>query len=330
MINDFEDVRVYVNPNSTKFIHRLRLFIRTQNKSWSTEKTYIHWIKSYIYFHNKRHPMEMGKEEVNAFLNHLSISRNCSPATQAIALNSLTFLYKQFLQKDIGELNFQYSKRQPKIPVVFTRDEANNVIDLLNQPHKLIAQILYGSGLRLNECLSLRVKDIDFGMNQILVMQGKGSKQRYTVLPNTLHNPIREHIEQTAALHQQDLTAGFGEVYMPNALNRKYRSAAKSLGWQYLFPSQNISTDPRSGVLRRHHIHSRSVQKAIKLAIKKAGIHKMASSHTFRHSFATRLLESGYDLRTIQELLGHSHIETTEIYTHVVRKDGKGVISPID
>lgn len=325
-----EDVRVPVDPKSPRFEHQLRAFFRSQNKTWSTEKTYLLWIKRYIYFHNKRHPRDLGAAQVNEFLNYLSVERNCSPSTQATALNALSFLYNQFLKQELGNLDFQHARRQPKIPVVFSAQEARQVISHLDYPYSLIARLLYGAGLRLGECLSLRVKDIDFSMNQILVMQGKGNKQRYTVLPSSLVPELQGQIGKVAALHKQDLGHGFGEVYMPNALARKYPSAAKSLGWQYLFPSANISTDPQSGVKRRHHLHSRSIQRAVKAAIQSAGINKMASCHTFRHSFATRLLENGYDLRTIQELLGHSDVETTEIYTHVVKKGGKGVVSPVD
>lgn len=330
MLEIKEDIPPYVNPTSMGFIQRLRIFIRSQNKTWATEKTYVLWIKRYIYFHHKRHPKDMGAPEVNAFLNHLAVNKNCSPATQAIALNALSYLYHQFLGIKLERLEFKKPKKKPKIPVVFTRDEAKAVISQLKYPHSLMARLLYGSGLRLNECLSLRVKDIDFGMNQILVMQGKGNKQRYTVLPSALVNELKEQISKVEEIHKQDLKHGYGEVYMPNALSRKYPSAAKSLAWQYLFPSNNISTDPQSGVRRRHHMHARSLQKAVRTAIRDCEIQKMASCHTFRHSFATRLLESGYDLRTIQELLGHSDVETTEIYTHVVGKGGKGVVSPID
>ena len=325
-----EDVRISINPKSQKFEQRLRYFIRSQNKTWSTEKTYLLWIKRFIYFHGKRHPKEMGPDEVNQFLNHLAIERNCSPSTQATALNALSFLYNQFLKKELGKLDFQLSRRQPKIPVVFSAQEAQQVIEYLEHPYSLMARLLYGAGLRLNECLSLRVKDIDFQMSQILVMQGKGNKQRYTVLPNSLVPELQSQIRRVAVLHRQDLAQGYGEVYMPNALARKYPRAATSLAWQYLFPSSNISVDPQSGVKRRHHLHARSIQKAVKAAIQLANINKMASCHTFRHSFATRLLENGYDLRTIQELLGHSDVETTEIYTHVVKKGGKGVVSPVD
>lgn len=325
-----EDVRIQINPKSPRFLDQLRLFIRAQNKSWSTEKTYVLWIKRYIYFHNKKHPSEMGAHDVTAFLNHLAVDRHCSPSTQATALNALSFLYNQFLKKELGKLSFSHAKRPPKLPVVFTADEARSVIGNLSYPHDLIGKLLYGSGLRLNECLSLRVKDIDFGMNQILVMQGKGNKQRFTVLPASLKPALEKQINKVKELHAQDLKAGYGEVYMPYALARKYPQAARSLGWQYLFPSSKIAMDPQSGVYRRHHIHSRSVQRAVKQAVNAAQIHKMASSHTFRHSFATRLLERGYDLRTIQELLGHSDVTTTEIYTHVVKKGGMGVISPID
>lgn len=330
MHNPMDDIPVNIRYEQPGIIQRLRILMRSQNKSWKTEKTYIFWIKRYIYFHNKRHPKDMGPNEVNAFLNHLSVNLNCSPSTQAVALNALSFLYNQFLQQELGQLSFKASKRSPKIPVVFTREEAHKVISHLDHPHSLIARILYGSGLRLNECLSLRVKDIDFGMNQILVMQGKGNKQRFTVLPASIKAELEAQIQRVAELHQLDLKSGYGEVYMPNALGRKYPSAAKSLAWQYVFPSVGISVDPQSGVKRRHHLHSRTVQKAIKKAVVASRINKMASSHTFRHSFATRLLESGYDLRTIQELLGHSDVETTEIYTHVVKKGGKGIISPID
>lgn len=325
-----DDIPHRIPVESKKFIPRLRLFIRQQGLAYSTEKTYIYWVIYYIRYHKLQHPEKLGPKDVESFLTYLSVERNVSPKTQRIALNAINFLYRNFLRMPFENISFKYAKPKRKIPVVFSHNEAANVIGNLTGQYKLMAELMYGCGLRLMECCRLRVQDIDFELNQIIVKQGKGYKQRTTVLPEVLIPRLKEKIEEVAKLHAYDLKCGYGEVYLPYALARKYPNAATELIWQFLFPASSIGKDPYNGVLRRHHIHQTAVQKQIKKAIRASGIHKKASSHTFRHSFATRLLENGYDLRTIQELLGHSDVSTTELYTHVVRKGERGVISPLD
>jgi len=271
----------------------------------------------------------MGNQEVEAFLNHLAVKKNCSPNTQKLALNALVFLFREFLQIELT-LKFNYSNKTPRVPVVFTHAEAMAVIDVMKGVNQHVTSLLYGSGLRIGEAVSLRVKDIDFGMNTITVRNGKGRKDRVTILPSGLHKRLQKQIEFALDLHQLDLWDGFGEVYLPDALGKKYPAAAREPAWQFVFPAKDYSTDPRSGVIRRHHLYKQTVQRNIGKAIRAANIYKQASSHTFRHSFATRLLESGYDLRTIQELLGHTDVKTTEIYTHVIKQLQRPVVSPFD
>lgn len=325
-----DDVPLPIHPNSTRLVDQLRILIRSQNKAYKTEKTYIYWILQFIRFHKMRHPSEMGAVEIEEYLTWLAVTRNVAPKTQSVALNAINFLYKHHLKQEIGVLNFRRSKTKVKIPVVLTSDEANEVIALLSGRYRLMAELMYGTGIRVMECCRLRVKDIDFGMGEIIVRQGKGGKDRRTVLPNKIKNDLVTQIQQVEKLFNYDCEMNVAGVYLPYALERKYPKAGKELGWQYLFPAKDVSTDPRTGIQRRHHVMDRSVQRQVKIAVNKTNIHKSVSCHTFRHSFATRLLESGYDLRTIQELLGHSDISTTEIYTHVLNKGGRGVVSPID
>jgi len=325
-----DDVSIPVNPRSSRFMDRLRIFMRSQGLAWRTEQTYISWIKRYIFFHHKKHPQEMGAAEVEAFLQNLSINRNCSTATQTLALNSLVFLYKRFLSTPLDNLKYKPAIAPKRLPVVYSRDEIRAAISKMRGSYRLMVEIMYGSGLRQAEVLSLRVKDIDFDSQNIFVRGGKGNKDRATILPSQLREPLRDQIQKVDRLHLEDLAEGFGEAYMPNALGRKFPSAASSLCWQYVFPSAKISKDPRTGTLRRHHVHFSSLGKHVSRALKAAGVNKPARCHSFRHSFATHLLESGYDLRTIQELLGHADVTTTEIYTHVINRGGKGVLSPID
>jgi len=313
-----------------KFMHRFRAFIRSQNKAWATERTYVHWVKRFIYFHDLQNPEQMGPREIELFLTDLAVNQAVAPGTQATALNALVYLYKQFLKKDVENLQFQPSKRQRRIPVVFDNQEAMAVIKRLNSEQQLMALLMYGCGLRVTECLRLRIKDIDFAQSAIHISLGKGGKSRLTVLPELVVKRLQAQIQFVKQLHQRDLADGFGDVYVDYALARKYSSAVKSLGWQFLFPSSRRAKDPRDGKTKRHHRHQSFIQRAVKKALLDAGIHKHASCHTFRHSFATRLLEQGYDIRTIQELLGHTNVETTEIYTHVLNKAGRGVVSPID
>lgn len=324
------DVPPPIPAKPTRFTDQLRAFIRSRGLAYKTEKTYLFWTLRFIRFHNKRHPRTMGAPEVEEFLSYLAVHRSSSINTQRTALNALVFLYREFLGQDLGQLSFGQARTGRRLPTVFSADEAARVIAAMEGEYKLMTQLMYGSGLRVSECIRLRVKDVDFDMNALIVRDGKGSKDRSTVLPQSLIGPLRHQIRLVELLHQQDLADGYGEVYLPNALALKYPKAATDMAWQYLFPARNLSVDPRSGKRRRHHVMDRALQRAVKSAIRRAGITKHASCHTFRHSFATRLLEAGYDLRTIQELLGHSDVKTTEIYTHIVRQGGRGVVSPID
>ena len=273
----------------------------------------------------------MGATEIEQFLSHLATEKNVAASTQNQALSALLFLYREVLNIKISWVdNIKPAKRPSRLPVVFTVTEAQKVLTLLDGDKRLMAGLLYGSGLRLMECMRLRVKDIDFEYRQITVRDGKGQKDRRTMLPNTLVEQLKQQVDKVSIVHNQDLKAGFGEVYLPNALERKYPNAAKELTWQYVFPAAKYSTDPRSGKQRRHHLGEKALQRAVKSALQKSGINKQGSCHTFRHSFATHLLETGYDIRTVQELLGHKSLQTTMIYTHVLNKGGQGVRSPLD
>lgn len=325
-----DDIPVSITSGAKKFIPQLRLFIRKKGLAYSTEKTYVHWIVYYIRFHKMKHPKEMGSVDVDEFLTYLAVERHVSPATQRTALNALVFMYKQFLNIDLGELQFSYAKNKKRIPVVLSHEEALMLINNISGNCQLMSKIMYGSGLRLMECCRLRIQDIDIAMNQIVVRESKGNKQRTTVLPESLLDPLKQQIISTKKTHDYDLSRGYGKVYLPYALARKYKGADSEFKWQYVFPASDVAKDPRDGIIKRHHIHESWVQKNVRKAVRESGIMKKATSHTFRHSFATRLLEQGYDLRTIQELLGHSNVSTTEIYTHVVKRGGRGVKSPID
>lgn len=324
-----EGVRKPIAAKPTKFLDQLRLLMRQQQLAYPTENTYLHWIRMFIRFHNKRHPKDMGAAEVDEFLSWLAAHRRVAPATQSIALNALIYMYRHQLGNDLGKLNFRRARPKRRIPQVLTHDEAMALIDRIHHPVRLIIQTMYGSGLRQAECLNLRVKDIDFGMHEIIVRQGKGGKDRRTLLPASITDELGLQVERVSQLHQVDRAQGYGDVYIPPALARKLPHACRETGWQFLFPSKNIAVDPSTGVLRRHHLHTSCIRKAIKKAAKEIALHKRVTSHTFRHSFATRLLERGYDLRTIQELLGHADITTTEIYTHVLNRGGRGVQGPL-
>lgn len=324
------DTPIHIPEKPTRFVDQFRFFLRSKNYKYATEQTYIHWVVRFIYFHNKRHPKSMGAEEVEAFLTHLAVNRSVSKSTQATALNALVCMYTKFLNQPLGDINFSHSRRPSRVPTVFSVAEAKAVIDQLKGPYRLAAELMYGSGLRIMECVRLRVKDIDFANKQIIVREGKGSKDRITVLPESLISNLEHQIvivEKTFALDRENKV---GPVWLPNALERKYPSAGYQIGWQFLFPSSRVAKDPRSDVVRRHHIDRSVIQKRVSLAIRSAKIYKQASSHTFRHSFATHLLERGYDIRTVQELLGHSDVKITQRYTHVLNKGGLAVISPID
>ncbi len=318
------------SPPEVKLLEQVRTAIRTRHYSLRTEKSYLQWIKRFIYFHGKRHPAEMGEPEITAFLSHLAIQKNVSASTQNQALCAIVFLYKQVLKREIGELELTWAKRPKKLPVVLTHEEVKQVTERLTGATWIMVNLLYGSGLRLQECLRLRVKDIDFHYNQIIVREAKGGKDRVTMLPRIVREPLQKQLRKVKTLHDRDLAAGFGTIYLPNALERKYANAIREFGWQYVFPSRNLSIDPRSGRKQRHHVLAEVLQRAVKVAAQKAKIHKHVTPHTFRHSFATHLLQDGHDIRTVQELLGHSSVETTMIYTHVLKKGGLGVTSPAD
>jgi len=279
----------------------------------------------------KRHPRELGAADVEAFLTHLAVAGNVAASTQNQAKSALLFLYREVLETELPWLDNVERARAPKrLPVVLTRDEVHAVLSRLSGTHWLIASLLYGAGLRIMEALRLRVKDVDFARKEILVRDGKGFKDRVTILPAALAAPLTEHLKRVKALHGQDLAAGRGAVYLPYALERKYPGSARDWAWQYVFPSANLAEDPRTGIERRHHLQDQAVQRAMRQAVRDAGVNKPATPHTLRHSFATHLLEGGYDIRTVQELLGHADVSTTMIYTHVLNKGGRGVTSPLD
>ncbi|EIK43142.1 integron integrase [Cellvibrio sp. BR] len=325
-----EDVRIPLPASPTKFLDQFRVFIRTDGKSYSTENTYVYWVKQFILFNNKAHPQSLGNQEVEAFLTHLSVAKDASPNTQKLALNALMFLYNRFLNTPIEQLNFKYAKKPIRTPTVFTHEEAMSVIDCMVMPYKLLAQLMYGCGLRVSEALRLRVKDVDFAMGYIVIRDGKGFKDRTTLLPKSIISDLKKQIDIVQNLLEYDKTCGIAGVYMPNMLEKKYPSAGHSLGWQFLFPGNEPSKDPRTNLIRRHHIYPTTIQSHVKHAIKKVSIHKHASCHTFRHSFATRLLQAKYDLKQIQTLMGHTDIRTTEIYLHVLDELGDRVKSPLD
>jgi integron integrase len=318
-------------PQPPRLLDRVRDTLRLKHMSLKTEKSYMYYIKDFILFHNKRHPREMGVEQIRAYLSHLAVNKNVAASTQNVARNALLFLYKEVLQIALPFIDgIEPAKRPERLPVVFTREEVQAILANLSGVHHLMASLLYGSGLRLTECLNLRIKDIDFGYQQIVVRDGKGHKDRITTLPKLTIEGLKLQLENARYLHQQDLAQGYGAVYLPYALEQKYPHANREWAWQFVFPANNRSKDPRSGIVRRHHIYPDSLQRAVKTAIRQAGITKHASCHTFRHSFATHLLEDGYDIRTVQELLGHKDVRTTMIYTHVLNRGGRGVRSPLD
>jgi integron integrase len=314
-----------------KLLDQVRQAIRTRHYSPKTEESYVHWIKRFIFFHNKRHPAEIGEREIGQFLSSLVADRHVGASTQNQALNAVLFLYRDVLRKEIGYVDgVVRAKRPHRLPVVLTRPEVKSILSALDHSDWLMVMLLYGAGLRLMECLQLRVKDIDFSTNQIIVRAGKGDKDRHTMLPTAMKEPLAKHLETIKTQHQLDLEHGLGRVALPNALERKYRNAGKEWGWQWVFPGSSHYTDRVTGERRRHHLHESVLQKAVKQAVRKVGLAKPATPHTFRHSFATHVLEDGYDIRTIQELLGHRDVSTTMIYTHVLNRGGRGVNSPAD
>ena len=318
-------------PKPKKLLDQLRDAIRLKHYSYSTEKTYVHWAKRYILYHNKRHPAEMGAAEIEAFLTHLAKDESVSASTQNQALNALLFLYRNVLQIDFPvPLHALRAKRSERLPTVLSKAEVTRVISGMQGLHQLMTKLLYGCGLRLMECMRLRVKDIDFEQSQVIVREGKGEKDRATMLPASLVQPLMEQIAFVRKLHERDIAQGYGSVELPFALARKYPNADKEIAWQFIFPSDRLSTDPRSGITRRHHLDPSGLQRAVRAAVKLAKIDKPVSPLTFRHCFATHLLEAGYDIRTVQELLGHKDVKTTMIYTHVLNRGPRAVRSPLD
>lgn len=318
-------------PQAKKLLDQVSDAIRIKHYSFRTEKTYVEWIKRFILFHNKRHPKEMGADEIQAFIAHLATERTVSASTQNQALSAVMFLYRHVLKKDVDIPSDSFRAQKSKtLPVVLTQQEALAVIKNMTGVAQLMTKILYGSGIRLAECLRLRVKDIDFGNRQIMVRDGKGEDDRATILPDSVIPPLEAHLKTVQAIHQKDLKDGFGETSLPYALSKKYPSAAKEWMWQYVFPASVRSVDPVSKRTKRHHLDPSVLQKAIRQSALSIGLTKPVTPHTFRHAFATHLLQSGYDIRTIQELLGHKDVKTTMIYTHVLQRGGLAVKSPLD
>jgi integron integrase len=315
----------------SKLLDQTRDLIRTRHLSLRTEESYLAWIKQYILFHHKRHPSELKAPEITAFLSYLAVSRHVAASTQNQALSAILFLYREVLGIELDWItDVERAKKPKRLPVVFTKAEVQAILLRLSNTKWIMASLLYGSGLRLMECLRLRVKDIDFASHQIMVRDGKGGKDRVTMLPESLVEPLNLHLARVKALHIQDLQQGRGLVHLPFALARKYPQAEREWMWQYVFPAAKRSIDPRSGKEQRHHLAETVLQRAVKEAVRAAAINKAGSCHTLRHSFATHLLEAGYDIRTIQELLGHSDVSTTMIYTHVLNRGGKAVKSPLE
>jgi len=320
-----------MEPKPKKLLDQVSDCIRRKQYSHSTERAYVNWIRQYILFHDNRHPKDMGTVEVEKFLTFLAVERNIAASTQNQALSAILFLYKEVLKRPL-ETSFQFigAKKPKRLPIVLSKSEVQQVLRLLSGAEYLVGQLLYGSGLRITEAVRLRVQSIDFEQCQILVHDGKGAQDRITMLPKVLMQPLKEQLLRVKDLHQVDLRKGFGHVFLPNALARKYPNAAQEWIWQYIFPSSRISESWGDGIMRRHHISPSTVQKAVRDASKSAQIGKHVTPHTFRHSFATHLLEAGYDIRTVQELLGHKNVQTTMIYTHVLNRGAKAVHSPLD
>lgn len=318
-------------PSGPRLLDRVRDKIRLKHYSLRTEQAYLDWIRRFILHHGKRHPGDMGAPEVEAFLTHLAVAGKVAASTQNQAKSALLFLYREVLEADLPWLDGVESAKAPKrLPVVLTVAEVQAVLSRLSGRHWLIGCLLYGTGMRIMECLRLRVKDVDFARGEVLIRDGKGFKDRVTMLPERAAGPLREHLVRVRALHERDVADGVPPVFLPYALERKYPNAGREWGWQFVFPADGLAVDPRSGITRRHHLQDQAFQRAMKQAVLDAGLAKPATPHTLRHSFATHLLEGGYDIRTVQELLGHSDVSTTMIYTHVLNRGGRGVVSPLD
>jgi integron integrase len=314
-----------------RFLDQVRNAIRVRHMSIRTEEAYVGWIRRFIVFHGKKHPSMMGVDEVNAYLTHLAVNDKVSASTQKQALSAILFMYRVVLEEPLARVgDIVRAPERRRLPVVLAREEVRAVLGRMRGVPRLVSALLYGAGLRLMEGLRLRVKDVDFIAGEIIVREGKGKKDRRTMLPDAIRDSLQEHIRVVKELHEADLREGFGRVWLPNALDRKYPSAPAEWGWQYVFPAKGRSTDPRSGEVRRHHLSESAIQKAVRSAAVAAGITKPVGPHTFRHSFATHLLADGYDIRTVQQLLGHADVRTTMIYTHVLEKGAGGVKSPLD
>lgn len=314
-----------------KLVYRTRRIMRRKHYSYQTEKRYVSWIRRFIHFHSNRHPVHMGRAEIESFLTHLAVKDRVAASTQNQALSAILFLYRTVLDRPIEfPIDAVRARRPRTVPTVLSRDEVHRVLGCLSGRHKLMAKLLYGGGLRASECARLRVKDLDFALQQIVVRDGKGAKDRFTILPQTLAAELHGHLRRVKLMHEQDLRHGLGAVHLPYSLERKYPGAEHEWIWQYIFPSRQLSTDRRTSSRRRHHVSPSAMQKAVRKAAKLARIEKRVTCHTFRHSFATHLLEDGYDIRTVQDLLGHKDVKTTMIYTHVLKRGGLAVRSPLD
>ena len=317
---------------SLRLMDQVRQVLRYHHYAYRTEHTYCDWILRFIKFHgSKTHPKDMGKIEIDSFLSDLATHGKVSAATQRQAMNAIVFLYRHVLDQPIEDrIEPVRARRHTRVPVVMTQEEVQRVLNEIKGTHLLMARLLYGGGLRLMECVRLRVQDLDFDRGLLYIRAAKGDKDRTTLLPSSVREDLQRHVQRVQRLHEEDLTQGHGEVYLPAALAKKYRGASKEFRWQYVFPAKALSTDPRTGLVRRHHVLESGLQKAVKVAVDRAGITKRVSCHTFRHCFATHLLENGVNIRVVQELMGHADVKTTEIYTHVMRKDLTAVTSPLD
>lgn len=316
--------------SGSPFIEKIRTELRTRHYSYRTEKTYLYWIRFFIRFNDLKHPNDMGNHEIERFLNHLAVNRQVSSSTQNLALCAVIFMYRHIIKKEITGLKYANSRTPKNLPTVLSGQEIGQIMQYLQGEYWLLTALLYGCGLRIQEALSLRVKDIDFSLKSVFVFRGKGKKDRYTLLPSTLMAALQQQITRVRAIHNKDLNDGEGKTSVSPALHRKYQGALKDFGWQFLFPSSNRCIHPYDGYICRHHLHATTFSRQLRLAVKKSGINKRVSAHTFRHSFATGLLQGGTDIRTVQELLGHSDLRTTEIYTHVLSSRRAGTTSPLD
>tara|TARA_R110002050_G_C8833643_1_gene505423 strand:+ start:86 stop:1042 length:957 start_codon:yes stop_codon:yes gene_type:complete len=316
--------------STSPFLESIRTELRTRRYSIKTEKVYLYWIKQFILFNDKKHPQDMGNTEIERFLNHLAVNRQVSAATQNQALCAIIYVYKHIIRREISDLRYSFTKREQSIPTVLTHEEATNIISHLSGQYWLMASLLYGGGLRINEVLKLRIKDVNIQNNTLFIFRGKGKKDRYTLLPKSLSHSLDNQFSIVKACHQQDLNEGYGLASLPPALLRKYGNAAKDLSWQYVFPSSTRCTHPYDGYIYRHHIHETTFRKQLRKAVLISQIPKQVKAHTFRHTFATQLLQNGTDIRTVQELLGHSDLKTTELYTHVIGSRFSHTTSPID